>query len=69
MYRDAEELMVEDMNQMTISYNPSLPGHTHTQGTYYVLRRTWRMGSHRRHWREYEGAGHYGKHFGYASTM
>lgn len=32
MYRDAEELIVEDTIQMTISYNPSLPGHTHTRG-------------------------------------
>lgn len=58
MYRDAEELIVEDTIQMTISYNPSLPGHTHTRGGggYYVLQRTWRMGSHQRHWKECEGA-------------
>lgn len=56
MYGDAEELMVEDTIQMTISYNPSLPGHIQTQGTYYMLRRTWRMESHQRHWREGEGA-------------
>lgn len=69
MHGDAEELMVEDTIQMTISYNPSLPGHIQTQGTFYMLRRTGEWEATSVTGEKVKVPGHYGKHFGHASTM